>query len=68
MATPLERLHSIVQQAYDLQQVPDDLLANHAEALAKIDESLDSISSAVEDEKAEAETTIPGDLLGRDLP
>lgn len=53
MATPLERLHSIVQQAYDLQQAPDDLLAKHGEALAEIDESLDSISSAVEDEKAE---------------
>jgi hypothetical protein len=65
MATPLERLHSIVQQAYDLQQAPDDLLAKHAEALAEIDGTLDNISSAIEDDKAES---FPVDLLGRDLP
>jgi len=65
-ATPLELLQSIVQTAYDLQQAPDDLLANYAKGLSDVDDMLDSISSAVEDEKNERE--VPGDLLGRDLP
>lgn len=53
MATPLELLHSIVQQAYDLQQVADDLLAPHADALREIDDTLSSIDSAIQDEATE---------------